>query len=246
MADKTFTIRNYYERDLPLDDGMESESTGETTIPLRIRRFTVAQLRDFQRGFDRVNNPASARFIYRKPDADEQARRELPKGGWEFELPDSEIRRRRISEMTPEVAAAYEQQQQEDDEFMTSFCEKAITEHIWLDPSVKLSIEREDGTTVEVTNGAGLVEAFGGNLSMLIRLAWAINHENTLTPEEKKRRRLLLASIDSLPNHNGEAAAAGPKPAATASSADSSASVKSADVSVDQDRTLSGSGVSGT
>lgn len=229
MADKTLTIKNYYPRDIPIDD----EDLASEMLPIRIRRFTVAQLKEFQRGFERVMNPLSARFIYRKQDSDEQATQD---DGNTFVIGPAEIKRRRESEMSPETAAEYARQSEADDTFALDFSSKAITDHVWVAPNVKLSIEDDAGATKVVTDGAGLVEAFGGNLSFLIRITKAIHEENTMTPEAKKAWRSLSTSITSSQQPKGD----GGTPAATATSADNSDSVKSAAASAAPDPIPSG------
>lgn len=231
MADeKNFKIKNFYLRDIAIDD----EDLSSERLPIRIRRFTVGQLKEFQKGFERLMNPLSARFIYRKPDNDEQA---LKEDGKTYVLGPDEIKRRRESEMTPETAAEYARLSDVDDAHAVDFSSKAIAEHVSLAPGVNLSIEDESGDVTAVTDGAGLVAAFGGNLSFLIRTTKAIHDENTLTPEAKKVLRSLSALTASSPLRKGD----GPTPAAIARAAETPASAPSADVSEGQLVSLSGS-----
>lgn len=214
MSTKTFTIKNYYTRDIPIDDGIDGEAVaaGET-FPARIRRFNVAQLQEFQRGYARVSSPNAARFIYRKPDSDEQALRE---GGKTYLVDQEEIERRRLSEMSPETRAAYDAASLADDAFMTEFCSRAITDFVSVAPGCTLTVERDAGEPLTVRTGAHLVEAFGGNLSMLVRLTKAIATENTLSPEAKKVLRSLSGSTPSSPTPGAAVAVDGATPAAIA------------------------------
>jgi hypothetical protein len=50
------TQSNFFPRNMPLDEGLESNGTGDT-FPVRLRRMTVDQLVDFQRGYSKVINP---------------------------------------------------------------------------------------------------------------------------------------------------------------------------------------------
>ena len=231
MSTKSFLIRNYYTRDIPIDDGFDGESVAAgDTFPVRIRRFSVKQLQDFQRGFARVMNPSAERFIFRKPDGDEQALRDDQRT---HVIPDAEIQRRRLEEMSPETRAAYDLASRADDEYMTTFCSEAIAAHVSVAPGCTLKAQRpESNEEFEVKTGADLVAAFGGNLSMLVRLTRAIHQENTLSPEAKKVLRSLSGSTASLPTPSAETAA-GATPAATAAPADSMASANSGPVLVD-------------
>lgn len=237
MDTKNFTINNYYPRAVPIDDGVEA--TANASLPLRIRRFSVAQLQAFQVGFERLIHPTSKRFIYRKPDADEQATREVPAtldatgkvmaaARTEHVIDDAEIERRRESEMSPETAAAYEASKLADDAHMTTFCQQAITEHVWLPKGFTLTVNQdEDDTPVTIRGGQGsgkaIVEALGGNLSFLVRVTHAIHQENTLSSEAKKFLRSLSASTASSPQLEGD----GTTPAATATNAEPQGSAKS-------------------
>lgn len=235
MGDKVFTLKTYYEHSIPLDDGDDASAS----IPLRIRRFSVVQLQEFQRGFSRVMSPEAQRFIYRKADGDEQQMRDIPanvgangvvlsQAKSVHLIPDEEITRRRMSELSPAEREAFDAASQEDDDFMASFCSEAISKHVSLPPDVTLKLIQDDGSEVVVRDGSGLVAAFGGNLSMLLRLTRLIHRENTLTPEAKKHLRSLSVSTASSPQLEGDgrtpaATAIGAVPAVTASNDGASA-----------------------
>jgi hypothetical protein len=200
MSDpQTFRIRNYYEQQVPIDDGVEGQST---LLPVRIKRFTVAEMQAFQRGFARLSDPPSKRAIFRQPDGDEQEKTahsvvtkktaadgtvtETTREVLEYRIPDSEITRRRLQEMTPDQLTAHEQAECEDEAFVVAFGSDSVTAYTWLPRHVTLEVEQEDGTTTVVKTGADLVTVFGGNLAMLIRLTAAIHTENALSAELKK------------------------------------------------------------
>ena len=226
---RAFTIRNYYTREIPIDDGVDGDAVGaEQTFPVRVRRFTVSQLQEFQRGFARVVSPTAERFIFRTSDSDEQA---LRADGRTYVVPQAEVERRRQVEMDEATSQAYEAASRADDDFMSSFCSQAIADHVWLPPGVTVTVIQDDDSEVEATDGPGLVLAFGGNLSMLVRLTRVIHEENTLSPEAKKALRSLSASTVSSPTPAGVAAAAGATPDATAADAGPLASAASGAVS---------------
>lgn len=236
MSDvKDFSIKNYYTRDLPLDEGMETDA--DRTLPLRIRRFTIAQLQAFQRGWERLVNPTSKRFISRRPDGDEQERG--PNDA--FLISDSEIQLRREGEMSAETAALYAAAKDADDAHMVTFCSQAVTEHAWLPKGWRLNVEQDDEAVVAIDggqrSGAGLVEAFGGNLSFLLRITQVIHAENTLSPEAKKYLRSLSASTASSPPLAGD----GKTPAATVTDAEPSGIAPNDAASEAQETSPSGS-----
>lgn len=205
---KTVLLRNYYERDLPVDD-----VTGDASIPVRVRRFTKDQLAEFQLGWARCERPPSDRFVFRKVDTDETTRDEQGR----FIVDESEVRRRRLQEMTADELATFEAQEAQDVAFIATFCDEQIRAHVWVDPRAEVLVEDEAGGTRRASTGADLATLFSGNLAMLTRLARFIYEENTLSPEQKKTSRRLFASTRG---SNATQAEAGPRPAATATSAE--------------------------
>lgn len=195
---KTVLLRNYYERDVPVDD-----VTGEATIPLRIRRFTHGQLMAFSSGWSRCENPPSDRHIYRKPD--------------EADVPMDEVRRRRLAEMTPEELAAFEALEAADSAYAGTFCRDQIREHLWVDPRASVHIEDDAGVLTPLQTGDDLARIFAGNFEMLLALTRLVYEENTLGAEKKRRLRQRFASNGS--SSTSEKAAPGPSPDATAAPA---------------------------
>jgi len=238
MSPTAFTIRNYYTRDIPIDDGIDGEAVAAgQTFPIRVRRFTVGQLQEFQRGFSRLLKPTAERFIARLSEGDEQT---LRADGRTYIVADAEIERRRLREMSPETRAAYEAASQADDAFMATFCSEAIAAHVWLPPQVTVQVIQDDDRVIVATDGAGLVTAFGGNLSMLVRLTRVIHEENTLSPEAKKAWRSLSGSTVSSPTPGAAVAADGRTPDATAAAAGPSDSATSEAASAVLEPTPSG------
>jgi hypothetical protein len=203
-------LRNYYEHDVPVDG-----VNGDETIPLRIRRFTHAQLREFMEGWSRVENPPHERAIYRKAD--------------EAGLDMDEVRRRRIGEMTTEERQAFAAQEAEDTAFNVTFCCEQIRQHVWVSPSAKLVMEDEAGDTKAIKTGADLAAAFGGNVEMLLMLTGVVLAENTLGGQKKRRWRSQRGSNAS--SSTPPPAVDGTKPDATATSAAPLASASPEDAS---------------
>lgn len=210
-AATTVVIRDYFEVVVPIDD-----VTGDAVIPLRIRRFNRAQMEAFTLGWAEVISPSSARQIYRLHTADEQEKNEHGA----FVVPDAEIIRRRLAELTADQLAAYRAQQRAEFEAMVAFCIEQITAHVWVPTvdtnqrPVRVQREDEDGQIVLVRTGADVAALFAHNDEMLGRIARAIHDVNSLTPEKKRRSKLFSASTPF--SLERPTAAAGPTPAETA------------------------------
>jgi len=206
-------LRNYYPHDLPVDG-----VNGDETIPLRVRRFTHGQLREFMAGWSRVENPPHERAIYRKPD--EAA-----------DLDMGEVRRRRVAEMDDATRQAFEAQERQDIDHNVDFCQQQIRAHVWVAPGAKVVFEDGDGDTRAIKTGDDLVHVFGGNVEMLLTMTGILMLENTLGGQKKRTWRSRLASRAS--SSTPPPAADGTKPAATAASAapPASASPEAASVS---------------
>lgn len=250
MSDaKVFRVRNYYEQHIEIDDGVEGEST---RLPVRIRRFTVAQLQEFQRGFARVMRPASERQIYRLPDGPEQemvdeivdevgkdgAVTQKPKS--RYRIPDAEIRRRRLQEMTAAERGTFDQLEEAETQDCNAFCCQVITDHVWLAPNVTLLVENEDGSERTAKTGKDIVDIFGGNASLLVRFMLAIHNENVFTAEQKKVLRSLFASTPSSPALANAEEVDGQKPVGTVTPVGNAVSVGNAPAMDGREVSLSG------
>jgi hypothetical protein len=238
MSDDTFTIRTYYSRTIHIDDG----EGRDFELPVRIRRFSIDQLKAFSAGYRRCENRASDRFISRKPDGDEQEKHEITIGKMTVSvptIPDAEIRRRRLIEMPDAERDRYEALEAEDERYIADFSAQAIREHVWVKPGVRLALEASDGQVRELRTGEDLAEGFAGNLSILTALMNAVREENTLSAEEKKRLRSLSAltrsSSAATPTPDGVA------PVATAESVAPMATAPIADATDLSAMSLSGS-----
>jgi DNA-binding MarR family transcriptional regulator len=199
---QTVTLRNYYPRTIRLDADSEP-------VPIRIRRFTPDQLLEFQQGWALIENPPSERDIYQKDG--------------EQDVPITEVRRRRLVEMTPEQRAAFEAMEAAEAKGAVEFCCEQIRQHVSVDPAVRLVVEDEAGDPRPIKSGADLVAAFAGNRAVLLELAGAIAFENTLSAEKKRAWRARFDSSSSStpvpPATTGTAPAATAAPVAPSSSA---------------------------
>jgi hypothetical protein len=239
MSEQTFiSIKNFYDRTVRIDDA----EGNVVELPVRIRRFSVEQLQEFAAGYRRCENRAADRFITRKPDGDEQEMQELVIGKMTVKvpmIPDAEIRRRRLLEMSDADRERFEAQEAADETFIAEFSAKAIREHVSVKPGVRLLFETEEGSTRELQSGNDLAEAFAGNSSTLAALLNAVREENTLSADEKKRLRSLSAlaasSSTSTPTAGGDA------PAAIADAAEPTGTAPSAAVTDPSATTPSGS-----
>jgi hypothetical protein len=197
MADM-ITIKNFYPHRFALDP--DDESGELQTIALRIARFTVEQGKAFNRDWARVMDPPAARAIYRKPEGDEQAKVTRLRAGTDIEVfvvPDDEVRRRRVQEMTPDVRAVFVEQEQADAGFEYDYLIRLVSEHFSVDPSQCVRFEVTAGETMDVRSGADLVRMFGGHRAQLLRLGMAIWAENNLSAQAKKNWRSLFSSTPS-------------------------------------------------
>jgi hypothetical protein len=189
MADQEFRIKSYYDRTISIDDDAQG---GVARLPIRIRRFTLDQLQAFSAGLKRCENRAADRYLSRKPDEDEQARVPLSHQGTVIQVyavPDVEIRRRRLLEMSDAERTAFEQADAEDERVIAAFYASVITDYVSVQPGVRLLFEDAAGQTRPLATGADLVAGLAGNASALAALVRAVREENTLSPEEKKRLR---------------------------------------------------------
>jgi len=114
-----------------------------------------------------------------------------------FVIPDTEIRRRRLAEMTPEAREAFDALDAREDALGDAFLTDTITRYVTVPPG---QIEERDPDTGEVravTTGADLVRIFAGQSAVLLDLVNVIRIENALPESAKKAWRSLFASSAS-------------------------------------------------
>jgi hypothetical protein len=239
MGDTRISIRNYYPRTIEIDDA----DGNVATLPIRVRRFTVEQLQEFSIGWSRCQNRMADRLIARKYDGEEQEKNARDV----FVISDAEIHRRRLTEMTATQLAEHERLNAEDETFISMFYAATITDHVWLRPDVTLEIEEDDGTKRVIKTGTerdehpgkALADEFAGNVTTLALMTLAVQQENTLSAEQKKRLRSLfdLTRSSRPPTQTADGAV----PVATAAPVDPPVSAASAGVTEIPEPILSGS-----
>lgn len=236
MSDFTL-IRNYYPHTLRIDD-----ADGEVVeIPLRVRRFTVAQLQAFQLERKQLIDREQGLTFARAPEGDEQEKHTVTARGVSipvYTISDVEIRRRRLAAMTEEERARFDQRYADADAALIEFEVRTIRDHVWVAPGVRLLFEQESGEQTSIATGADLVVAFAGNQALFTALYEAVVHENTLSPEEKKRWRSQSALMRFSPARTPTAA--GDAPDATAAPVNAKGSAASAAATDDPATALSG------
>lgn len=186
MAD--ILIRNYYTHTVSIDDA----EGAVVEIPVCIRRFSKEQLQAFSIAAVRAKRRRSQEYIYRKPDCDEQEKETLTVRNVSvpvFKVTDDEVSRRRIAEMSAEQRVEFDRLVEEEERRVAEFYAQTVRDHVWVQAHVRLFFEA-DGETRQVSTGADLVDAFGGNLAVLEDLTRAVTDHNTLSASEKKRSRL--------------------------------------------------------
>lgn len=138
-------------------------------------------------------------------------------------VPDEEIRRRRLLEMTDDQRARYEAIVEEDKRALAAFLSEALAQFVNVHPD---QLEIEDAVTGEVTpvtNGEQLARCFGARQDLLQAIVHAIRDVNELSAVQKNGSGSRSTSSTSLPARDPKATGGSSEP--TAAPADSSASV---------------------
>lgn len=149
-----------------------------------------------------------------------------PSDAEDFVIPESEIRRRRLDEMTPSVRADYDALVVREDAEESAFIEDTVRTFVTLAPDQVVMVDAE-GNETSLTSGDDVLRIFGANLSDMRALVQQVYFENRLSEDRKKALRSLFASDVS-----SDAPAKDPvgnAPEATAVPADGKASVTHAD-----------------
>ena len=222
MTTTFVSLKDYYERPFAIDDA----DGNVVEIPLRIKRFTLAEMQAEQAHRYRLEHPDEDRFIVRRQDGDEQETVPVTVGQITMPRPkvsDDEVRRRRLAEMGEAESAAYHQAREAHEAFVLAFAERVVRAYIRVAPACRLQIE-DGGMARAVQTGDDLVRVFGGNKTLLLGMAQAVLEENFASPAEKKASR----SRSSSSTGSTPPAGAGPTPETTAPSAARKASAGSA------------------
>ena len=136
-----------------------------------------------------------------EPDSDDEV----------FVIPDSEIRTRRLAELSPIERAAWDGLDAEDEAFAASFIVETLTRYVQVAP------DQIEADGVPVTSGADLVRYFGGQGAALKALVRAVREENLLPSALKNALR---SARDTRPSSSTpDREAPGSEPGPTAASA---------------------------
>jgi hypothetical protein len=213
VSDTFISLKNYYDRQITIDD---PDANG-VPLPICIRRFTIEQLQEFSIRRQRCEDNPADRMVYRKPDCDEQEKEPVT---WKdttvmgpFRVPDSEVRRRRLAEMSDEERAEFHRRREAHEALVAEFHRDTIREHVWLKPGVRVQFTELTGEMRELATGEGsgadLLKVFGGNVVTMRAMADAVYDENMMSAESKKKSRLLsdstLFSPPKTPTADGDA-----------------------------------------
>ena len=109
-------------------------------------------------------------------------------GDEEFVMPDAEVRKRRLAEMTPEQRAAWDVLDAADEQRAADFIIDTISRYVTVEAG-EIEQEGEDGTVTALTSGADVVRFFGGHASALRSLVGCVREENTLSTALKNALR---------------------------------------------------------
>ena len=186
-------LKKHFETTLPL-----SNEDGEIhDVTFHVARFTEQQRQEFMAKWKKAGTPASeATTAARKSDRPEEFAR--ADDGKTFVLTTADIRARRLSEMTKEEYDAFVDQEAEEEAFSGAFVRYVVLTFVTMPSGQGVTMETEDGATVEVTTGEQIMQAFGHNHQTLLEIYSAVYRENMLTGAAKKALRSLSTSESSL------------------------------------------------
>jgi hypothetical protein len=167
----------------------------QALVRVRVARFTLEQFKLFKREFDQINSEAHKRPLLIRHHGDEE---QVGDDGKTFVIPDDEIMRRRLAEMTPEDRATYEK------------ADAALTDYVTVEEG-EIEIT-ENGVPRWLTTGAELVEFFGARQAVLRNVLAEVYLQNTASDALKNVWRSRLGSGDSSLERDPEANGARPEP----------------------------------
>lgn len=133
----------------------------------------------------------------------------------DFVIPDDEIKRRRLLEMTDQERANYERVKKADSEAFETAVRDGLHKFVRVVPG-QIALEDEDGQTVDVTTGDQLAQCIGGEPGLLFRLLLEIRRANTLGDDEKNASGSRSTSSSSSNERDLKVTGAPPAVAATA------------------------------
>jgi len=144
----------------------------------------------------------------------------------DFVIPDTEIRRRRLVEMTAPQRGEYERLHDEEEDVRRTFLGNSISRYVRVVPGQIEVTDHATGQTHDATEGSELVTLWGARRDVLMATLRAIRDKNMFRPALKNDSP---SPSDSLPSSNGPEGpeASGVRPAPPATSADGAPSVTS-------------------
>lgn len=189
------TIERFADVTVTLEDGTE--------LPLRFKPFTRDEFVAFMEGFSPIENPASAKAVYRKADEDSLS--------WPL------VRAKRLQEMSPEQRDAHSALERTEAKSMMEFCAATIAAYVRISPGVALAVVDFDGNRRTISTGEDLAREFSGDPMALGAIVRALAEENVLSAQ--KKTNLLRRSASLRSSSVPPPAAPGPSPVAIAGSA---------------------------
>ena len=135
-------------------------------------------------------------------------------------IPDAEIKRRRMLEMTDQERVNYDRAVAEDQAAFEAAVHKGLKDFVRVVPG-QIAIEDEAGQTVEVTTGEQLEQCIGSEPNVLFEILLEIRRANTLSDLEKNGSGSPSTSSLSSSERDLKAHGAPPAPAEAAATTDS-------------------------
>ncbi len=179
-------------------------------VKFLIRKLTVEQYTEFAQEFQRLGKMNVGENLDARPRAGEDG------------LTAEEIQGKRYHELSVEARAALDKAERDEAARGNTFAVDSITSYVVAEPGQIFDEDEER----ELTSGEDMVRHYGARPDVLRDLVGEIFLQNRLSEEDKKKLRLLRASMRSSPAPR----ASGNAPDATAPSAEPSNSVASAAV----------------
>jgi hypothetical protein len=204
-------------------------------IRIKIKNFTIDESTQFARDYHKSANPESSAMLCRKDAADEQEKEVLDAGTSkersEFKIAQSEINKRRLSEMDEKTRAIYDKMDAEEEAFSKAFIVDTLKRFVRVEAGQDLNMsddfENDDAQPKPISNGVELAHALGSREDVIRDLIRMVHLENTQTPIAKKVLRPLFGFVLFSAEH--ETAAVGQTPGQTADDASKPVSVATVD-----------------
>lgn len=126
------------------------------SIDATVTRFDGPQAAAFSQAFRRTQQNRGDMMLLRR------------KLGEDWSIPDDEIRRRRLLNMTADERAEYERVVQEDEAAALEFLVQTITAHLRLEPGQVQTVDEATNDERDVLTGEDFVAAFGNRRDVLM------------------------------------------------------------------------------